>query len=88
MPKVIGSEVFSHLHGTVVWKAAKRFLPATLRHRAIQALSRPVPRDESRLRETIEYLRPIQREQTAELAEMLGRPFPEWTTLYGQVDPG
>lgn len=87
VPKVIGSKALSHLHGTVVWKAAKRVIPASLRQQAIRALSRPVPRDERRLRETVDYLRPIQREQTAELAEMLGRQFPEWTTLYGQTDP-
>jgi hypothetical protein len=88
VPKVIGSKVLSHAHGTVLWKAAKRVVPATLRQRAIRALSRPVPRDERRLKETIDYLRPIQQAQTAELAEMLGRPFPEWTTLYGEAHAG
>jgi hypothetical protein len=82
--KVIGSEVFSHLHGGVLWQAAKRVIPPALRQQAIRVLSRPVPRDTKRLQATIEYLRPIQREQTVELAEMLGRQFPEWTTLYGQ----
>lgn len=86
VPKVIGSRAFSHLHGTVVWRAAKRVIPAALRQHAIKVLSRPVPRDESRVADTIEYLRPIQREQTSELCEMLGRQFPEWTTLYGEAD--
>jgi len=86
VPKVIGSRAFSHLHGTVVWKAAKRVIPATLRQQAIKVLSRPVTRDESRVADTIQYLRPIQREQTSELCEMLGRQFPEWTTLYGEAD--
>jgi hypothetical protein len=85
VPRVIGSQVLSHAQGTVLWKAAKRVVPAALRQRAIRALSRPVPRDESRLQETIDYLRPIQQAQTAELVEMLGRPFPEWTTLYGEA---
>ncbi len=87
VPKVIGSRALSHLHGTVVWKAAKRVIPATIRQQAIRVLSRPVPRDETRMTETIEYLRPLQREQTAELSEMLGRQFPEWTTLYGEAEP-
>ncbi len=86
--KVIGSEVFSHLHGGLLWKTAKRVIPATVRKRAIRALSRRVPRDDTHRSATIAYLRPIQREQTAELAELLGRTFPEWTTLYGEEDAG
>jgi Sulfotransferase family len=86
VPKVIGSEVLSHAQGTVLWKAAKRVIPATVRQQAIRALSRPVPRDERGLKEAIKYLRPMQREQTAELAEMLGRQFPEWTMLHGSAD--
>ncbi len=31
----------------------------------------------------VDFLRPIQREQVQSLGEMLGRKFPEWTTLYG-----
>ncbi len=30
----------------------------------------------------VEYLRPIQQEETRELSTMLGREFPEWTTLF------
>jgi hypothetical protein len=84
--KVIGSEVFSHLRGGVLWEAAKRVIPPLVRQQAIRALSRPVSRDSSNLRETVEYLRPIQREQTLELSQMLGREFPEWTTLYGHEE--
>jgi len=86
--KVIGSEVFSHLHGGRLWNAAKRVLPPTVRQRAIRVLSRPVPRDESGVEATVDFLRPIQREQTAELAELLNRQFPEWTTLYGDEGSG
>jgi hypothetical protein len=31
-----------------------------------------------------EFLRPLQRKQTAELTKLLGREFPEWTTLYAR----
>lgn len=85
--KVIGSEVFSYLHGGILWQAAKRVIPPAIRRQAIRVLSRPVPRDATHLRATIEYLRPIQRAQTAELAQLLSREFPEWTTLYGQEEP-
>ena len=33
--------------------------------------------------EAVAFLRPIQRRQTEELALLLGRDFPEWTTLNG-----
>jgi hypothetical protein len=32
--------------------------------------------------ELIKFLRPIQMQQTERLAHLLGRAFPEWTTLY------
>jgi hypothetical protein len=35
--------------------------------------------------DAIAFLRPIQCRQTEELAQLLGREFPEWTTLKGQV---
>jgi len=35
--------------------------------------------------DAIEFLRPIQLRQTEELTRLLGREFPEWTTLYGQA---
>jgi hypothetical protein len=31
-----------------------------------------------------DFLRPLQRKQTAELTKLLGREFPEWTTLYAR----
>lgn len=36
--------------------------------------------------EVVAYLRPIQREQAETLSAQLGRSFPEWTTLFGDVD--
>ncbi|WP_017658990.1 sulfotransferase family protein [Baaleninema simplex] len=35
---------------------------------------------------TVNYLRPIQQEQTRELTQLLGREFPEWKQLWGSGD--
>jgi hypothetical protein len=35
--------------------------------------------------DVMRYLRPIQRRQTEELAQLLGRGFPEWTALNGDL---
>jgi hypothetical protein len=42
-----------------------------------------IDRNSSLVDEVIKFLKPIQKEQVARLEEMLGRSFPEWTTLYG-----
>jgi hypothetical protein len=42
-----------------------------------------IDRNSSSVDEVIEFLKPIQKEQVARLEEMLGRSFPEWTTLFG-----
>ncbi len=81
--KVWGSSYISKLRGTPAWEALKRIVPSPVRASAIKTLSRPVERDFSDVARAIDYLRPIQQQQTAELCQLLNRQFPEWTTLYG-----
>jgi hypothetical protein len=49
--------------------------------------SRMVRQQKSRLdvdtSDVVQYLRPLQQRQTQELTELIGREFPEWTTLSG-----
>jgi hypothetical protein len=85
--KVIGSGVFAPLRGGSLWQTAKRITPPSVRRSAIRVLSRKVPRDDAGVAATVDYLRPIQHEQAAELSELLGRSFPEWKTLYGEEVP-
>jgi len=61
-----------------MFSAAKRRLQA---HESID-------RNSSSVAEVIEFLKPIQKEQVASLEEMLGRSFPEWTSLYSNITPG
>jgi hypothetical protein len=44
-------------------------------------------RNSCSVREVLEFLQPIQQSQVARLEEILGRSFPEWTTLYGNSTP-
>jgi len=80
--RMFGSSIFSNLRGTLLWKAMKRVVSESTRQQVRKAFSRPVERDMSGLEETINYLRPIQQEQTQKLCKLLGREFSEWKTLY------
>lgn len=84
--RVVGSGIWSHLRGGLLWRSLKRAVPRSVRNRVYGALSRPIERDPTWVAPTIDYLRPIQQEQTEELSRLLGRSFPEWTTLYGTTD--
>ncbi len=83
VPTVRGARVISQLRGTPVWDWLKQSIPPSTKQKLMKILSRPVDRDESYVQATIEYLRPIQQQQTEELSQLLGRDFPEWKTLYG-----
>src|SRR5207248_4759471 len=66
--------------------ALKPLIPSPVFAAAKRRLQRyeSIDRNSSSVDEVIEFLRPIQKEQVARLEEMLGRSFPEWTTLYGK----
>jgi hypothetical protein len=82
--RVIGSSLFAHLKGTPVWQLLKMILSANLRSRLKSLLSKPVEKNKDQREETIRLLRPIMQPQVQALSELLGRDFPEWTTLYGK----
>ena len=56
-------------------------LPLAVRQLGLWLATRPVQRDAVATAEVADFLRPIQRRQTEELARLVGRAFPEWTTL-------
>ncbi len=64
-------------------KRVMRHLPQTLQTRLREATNHYVRRRAVDLTEVTDFLRPIQRRQVDELTEVLGRAFPEWTTLNG-----
>ena len=60
-------------------------VPAQLRKLAVKLAVREVRTAEVPTEAVKAYLRPIQRRQTTELSELLGREFPEWTTLFPEL---
>jgi sulfotransferase family protein len=72
-----------------VGRALKPLIPSRVFAAAKRRLQRyeSIDRNSSSVDEVIEFLKPIQKEQVARLEEMLGRSFPEWTSLYGNITP-
>ena len=60
-----------------------RLAPPSIQTTLRGVADREVNRQEVDMTDVVEFLRPIQRRQTEELAQLLGREFPEWTTLNG-----
>jgi hypothetical protein len=62
-------------------------LPKSIRHQGKKMGVREIDRADSHDKrpKVIEYLRPIQQQQTLELQALLGREFPEWKTLWGSL---
>jgi hypothetical protein len=58
------------------------YLPSGLRARAVRLATRQVDRRASDVSKVVEFLRPIQLRQTEALTRLVGREFPEWSTLY------
>ena len=71
------------------WRTIGRKVPSPLLSAGRWLSERKVDRTSVPVNQVVDYLRPIQRVQTQELSRMLGRDFPEWTTLYGSTgSPG
>jgi hypothetical protein len=60
-------------------------LPRGLRQSAVRLTTRQVDRSTLDVTKVIEFLRPIQLRQTEALTRLVGREFPEWTTLYANA---
>jgi Sulfotransferase family len=55
--------------------------PDPLRRAGVRMVTAEINRQSVDTSEIVEYLRPLQQSQTDELVKLLGREFPEWTTL-------
>lgn len=68
---------------SAAWSAMEGWVPAPVRRFGRSLAQRPVSRaDAVDEQPAIEFLRPGQRVETEALQTLLGREFPEWTTLY------
>lgn len=63
------------------------YLPRATRCAAKRLTTTRVNRNSVDTSSVVEFLRPIQQRQTEVLTEMLGRDFPEWTTLFATPAP-
>jgi hypothetical protein len=81
--QVRGSGMLHRFRHSRLWNAVGSNVPASIRRLARNFSERDLARDEVDRTDVEQYLRHIQIPQTRELAQLLGREFPEWTTLYG-----
>lgn len=79
-----GRGVLERFRRSAFWSAVSPHVPRALRSVARPLALRKVNRRSVSLAEVIRYLRAIQRKQTEELIQLLGRDFSQWTTLYGE----
>lgn len=83
-----GLGVLLKLRSSRGWHAAARLMPRSVRTIGLRLIAREVDRTAQPVAQVAELLRPLQRAQTQALSRMLGRQFPEWTTLFGKERGG
>jgi Sulfotransferase family len=76
-----GMKLMYVLKNTRPVRAVVPRLPLSIREAGLRLSTNPVNRRSVDTSEVIKYLQPIQRKQTDELTQLLGRGFPEWSTL-------
>ncbi|HEY1426587.1 MAG TPA: hypothetical protein VGF50_07945, partial [Caulobacteraceae bacterium] len=69
-------------------RGAIDLLPRRVRKFGAGLVTRPVRPGEADVGDIAAYLRPLQLRQTEALCALLGRDFPQWTTLYESPEPG
>jgi hypothetical protein len=88
-PPVVRQAIYGgiaqRLQRTRVGEMVGPFVPQSLRRVGNRLTRRTVIRRDVDTSEAVEYLRSTQYRQTEELTKLLGRQFPEWTTLYGDA---
>jgi hypothetical protein len=85
-PKVIlqkRSGVLLSLQKSRPYGAVRHLIPKPVRDLAHELNKRQVDRAQADVKAVEAFLRPLQQTETAELADLFGRKFPQWKTLYG-----
>lgn len=78
-----GTGLLYRIKTSDLYQAVHRFMPNRLRRVARGLAVDETRRSEVPMDPVIDYLRGIQRPQVEELGQLLGRDFPEWTTVHG-----
>ena len=77
-----GRGVLQKIRTSDAWGRISPFIPSSVRAAGAALATRAVDRASVSRAEAVEFLRPIQRQQAAELARLIHRDFPEWRTLW------
>ena len=77
-----GLGILNRFRCSAVWNTVHDVFPKSWRMVGRRLALKETDRSSAPIEEAVSFLRPIQLEQTQDLCEMLGRPFPEWTMLY------
>jgi len=80
-----GLELLSAFSRSRFWKAIRSSVPQSLRSIVSGFTKEEIDRTATSTNKVVEFLRPIQLEQTQALSEMIGRRFPEWTKLFDKT---
>jgi len=80
--QVRGRGLLNRFRYSPLWCAVGSRVPAAVRRFGRSLSERTVDRDRQIPSTVLNWLRPIQREQTESLEKLLNRDFREWTTLY------
>lgn len=86
--RVRGRGWLHRLRHSSFWERVGPWCPRPVRRIGRALSARQVDRKAEPVERVCHYLRPIQRDQVEALEAMLGRSFPEWTTLYGGSHSG
>jgi hypothetical protein len=82
--QVRGGGLLHRFRHSALWNTLGPRVPASLRGLGRRFSEKPVERRAVDPAAARAWLRPVQRPQVTELESLLGRRFPEWTTLHGE----
>jgi len=78
-----GLGVLQRLRDSALASRIGPYVPQSMRSFLASLAAAPIARQSISVDDAVDYLRPLQQAQTAELGRLLQRDFPEWTTLWG-----
>lgn len=79
-----GSQWLDRFRHSALWDRVGSIVPRPVRRIGVAMVERRISRRDVDMTAVVRHLRPIQREQTAELERLLGRRFDEWTTVHAE----
>ena len=83
MDQAAGFGLLHRLRKSRMYSAIEGLVPRPVQRVGSLLATRRVNRESVPVSDVIAFLRPVQMAQTEELRSLLGRDFPEWSTLYG-----